>query len=206
MTVVRRVASVVVVACLTSAGTYAGDSASGDRCIAIALPTVQGVPGNAVDASAGVRDLMISFLTAPSLKIVRLDARLPSQTAQEAREKGCELMLVLSLTRKSGTSHLTQALGQAAGNSAFYLPYGGTVASAAARAATAGGLQVVSSLAASIKAKDEMRLEYRLQSAAGQVQFGPKTEVRKASADGEDVLTPIVMRAAEAIVTRKGAQ
>ena len=51
---------------------------------------------------------------------------------------------------------------------------------------------------------DEMKLEFRLQTAAGQTQFGPKTESQKASVDGEDLLTPIVMRAAEAIVTRKG--
>jgi hypothetical protein len=51
-----------------------------------------------------------------------------------------------------------------------------------------------------------MHLEYRLQSTAGQVQFGPKTETQKASAEGEDVLTPVVMRAAEAIATRKGTK
>ena len=54
------------------------------------------------------------------------------------------------------------------------------------------------------KSKDELRLEYRLQSASGRIQFGPKTETQKAIADGEDLLTPVVMRAAEAIVTRKG--
>jgi len=41
-----------------------------------------------------------------------------------------------------------------------------------------------------------------VQSAAGQVQFGPKSENQTATADAEDVLTPVVVRAAEAIVTR----
>jgi hypothetical protein len=49
-----------------------------------------------------------------------------------------------------------------------------------------------------------MRLEYRLQSAGGEVQFGPKSERQTAMADGEDLLTPVVRRAAEAIVTRAG--
>lgn len=176
------------------------------RCIAVAMPAVQGVPGNAGDAAAGLRDLMISYLTAPSVKIVPLDAKLQSQAGEEARQKNCEPVLVLSLTRKAGGSRLTQALGQAAGSSAWYVPGGGTVASATARAAAVGGLQVASSLASSTKAKDQVRLEYRLQSAAGQTELGPKTESETATADGEDLLTPVVMRAAEAIVTRKGAK
>src|SRR5258708_17378007 len=108
------------------------------RCIAVAMPVVQGVPGNAVDAASGLRDLMVSYLTAPSFKIVTLEAKLQSQAVEEARQKNCEPILVLSLTRKSGGSRLTHALGQAAGSSAWYVPGGGTVASATARAAAAG--------------------------------------------------------------------
>ena len=189
-----------------AAGGSAGGRA-GANCIAIALPTVQGVPGSAVDAASGLRDLMISYLTGPSTKIVSIEARLPSQAIEEAKQKGCEPLLFLSLTRKAGGGKgLVKALGQAAGTSAWYLPGGGTVATESARAAAAAGLQTASSLASSTKAKDEVQLEYRLQSAGGQVEFGPKTEHQKATADGEDLLTPVVTRAAEAIVTRKTAK
>lgn len=167
------------------------------------MPSVQGVPGNAEEAATGVRDLLAKYLTGPSLKMVVLDSRLASQAVAEAKEKGCEPILVSALTRKSGGGGLRRALGQAAGASSWYLPGGATAGSAAARAAASVGLQTAASLAASTKTKDEMRLEYRLESAAGEVRFGPKTETQKASADGEDLLTPIVMRAAEAIVTRK---
>ena len=182
------------------------DSASTTGCIATALPVVQGVPGSAPDAAAGLRDLFAGYLTGPSLKVVPLEARLQSQAALEAREKGCEPLLIVTLTRKSGGSRFTKALGQAAGTSSWYLPGGSSVASATAWAAASAGLQTASSLAASTKAKDEVRLEYRLQSADGQVQFGPTTEHQTATVDGEDLLTPVVMRAAEAIVTRKGGK
>jgi hypothetical protein len=175
-------------------------------CIAIALPVVEGMPGNAADVAAGVRDLLVSYLSGPSLKVVALEARLPSQAVEEAKQKGCEPLLVSTLSRKTGGGRLAKAFGQAASASSFYLPGGGSVASATARAATAGGLQVASSLAGSTKAKDEMRLEYRLESTAGRNEFGPKTENQTASADGEDLLTPVVMRAAENIVTRKAAK
>ena len=41
------------------------------------------------------------------------------------------------------------------------------------------------------------------QAPGGQVQFGPRTESQTATVDGEDLLTRVAMRAAEAIVTRK---
>lgn len=175
------------------------------NCIAIAMPAVQGVPGSATDAASGLRELMVSYLTGPSIKVVSIEARLPSQAVEEAQQKGCEPLLFLSLTRKAGGKGFVKALGQAAGSSAWYLPGGGSVASATARAAAAAGLQTASSLASSTRAKDEVQLEYRLQSADGHVEFGPKTEHQKATTDGEDLLTPVVTRAAEAIVTRKGA-
>ena len=108
------------------------------------------------------------------------------------------------MTRKSDGRGLAQALGQVAGASSWRVPYGGgSVASAAAQVGAAGGLQAVASIAQSTKAKDEVRLEYRLESVGGQVQFGPRTETRKATVDREDLVTPVVMRAAEAIVARK---
>jgi hypothetical protein len=173
-------------------------------CIAVTMPAVQGMAGNAPDVAGGVRDLVVNYLTGPSVKVVSLEARLPSQAAEEAKEKKCEPLLLLTLTRKSGGSRFTKALGQAAGTSSWYLPGGGSVASATARVAAQAGLQTASSLASSTKAKDEVRLEYRLQSAGGEVQFGPNTEHQTATADGEDLLTPVVARAAEAIVTRAG--
>ena len=179
---------------------------SSPTCIAMMMPTVQGIPGNGPEVAGGIRDLVAGYLSGPAVTVVSLEAKLPSQAVEEAKQKACETMLYLTVTKKSGGGRLTKALGQAAGTSAWYLPGGGTAASATARAAASVGLQTASSLAASTKAKDEVRLEYRLQSPAGQVQFGPKTESQTATVDGEDLLTPVAMRAAEAIVTRKEHQ
>lgn len=200
------ISSLAIAASVTTRMVFAEAPAPDARCIAVAMPAVQGVPGNAADAASGLRDLIISYLTGPSQKIVSLEAKLQSQAIEEAHVKGCEPILFISLTRKTGGGRLTKALGQAAGSSAWYLPGGGTVASATARAAAAGGLQVASSMASSTKAKDEVRLEYRLQTASGRTEFGPKTESQTAAVDGEDLLTPVVMRAAETIVMRIGAK
>lgn len=172
-------------------------------CIAIALPTVEGMQGNALEAANGVRDLMASYLTGPSLKVIALEAKLPSTAVEEAKEKGCEPLLFLAIRHKAGGHGFMKALGQAASTSSWSLPGGGSVASATVRAGAAGGLQAAASMAQSTKAKDEVSLEYRLQTADGHVAWGPKTERQTAKADGEDLLTPVVSRAAEAIVTRK---
>ncbi len=52
--------------------------------------------------------------------------------------------------------------------------------------------------ASSSRIKDELTLTYRLESTTGAV-LVEKSEKRKAKSDGEDLLTPLVQRAAEAI-------
>ena len=49
-----------------------------------------------------------------------------------------------------------------------------------------------------MKTRDELELSYRLESASGQVVVENSAK-RKAGADGEDLLTPLVEKAAEAI-------
>lgn len=187
--------------CAASPGTGPED----ESCIALMTPSVEGMPGNAEEVASGVRDLFAKYLTGPSIKLVVLESRLVSQASAEAKDKRCEPVLIATFKR-STSGKFSKALGQAAGNSTWFVPGGSSVGSAVARAGAVAGLQTVSSLAASTKAKDEMRLEYRLQSAAGRVQLGPNTEKQKASADGEDLVTPVVARAAEAIVTRTPAK
>src|ERR1041385_6298664 len=125
-------------------------------CIAIALPTVEGISGNALEAANGVRDLMTSYLTGPSLKVVALEAKLASTAVEEAKEKGCEPLLFVTVRHKTGSHGFMKALGQAASTSSWSRPGGGSVASATARAGAAGGLQVAASMAQSTKAKDEI--------------------------------------------------
>jgi len=191
----------------SSAQAAASNQSQQTACIAIVTPTVEGVPGSASDAAKGVSDLIASYLQGPTMKPLVLEAKLPVLAAEEAKQKGCEPLLIAGVRRKSGGGHgFMKALSQAAGTSSYSLPYGGSAASTVARAGASAGLQTVSSLAQSTKAKDEVSFEYRLQSADGKVEFGPKTERRTAKTDGEDLLTPLVQSAAEAIVTRTGSK
>jgi hypothetical protein len=172
------------------------------ECIAIMAPTVSGMPGDAQQAASGVRDLVTSYLAGPNEKIIALEAKLPVTARDEAKEKSCQSILFITVTKKTGGRSFMHALGQGAAASSWRLPGGSSVASAAASATAAAGLQAASAMATSTKAKDEIRFEYRLESVDGNVTFGPKTETQSAKTDGEDLLTPVVARAAQAIVGR----
>lgn len=164
-------------------------------CVAIMAATVTGVDGNAAEAGTAARDLFVSFLTGPSIQPMALESRVRMQAVEEAKQKGCMHVVTLALSRKrSGGSGLGRALGQAAGTAAWYVP-GGSGAAAVARGVTAGAARALGDLASTTRAKDEMRLDWTLTTKPA-----THTDRQKASSDGEDLLTPLVQRAAESIV------
>jgi hypothetical protein len=197
----RRLVRVLLATSSALLTAHAATAAQDARpCVAIVLPAVQGVEGSATEVGAAVRDLFSSYLTGPSIQVVALDARLTSQAAEEARQKRCDTVLIASVTRKrsGGGGMLGRVLGQAGSHVAWQLPVGG-VAGAAVRGAAMAGAQAVTDLATNTKAKDEMKLEYRLSGSGGGMVLKPTEEKVKASVDGEDLLTPLVQRASESI-------
>jgi hypothetical protein len=169
-------------------------------CIALMMPEVKGLPGHSDDVGNGVRELFASYLTAPTFKTVMLEAKLPMLAVNEAREKGCANLLSVTLTGKqSGSSRLGKIAGQAAGTAAVYVPGGSNTGASIVRGAVAGSGYAISSLASATKVKDELKIEYRVETADKSVKIGPATQQAKAEVNGEDILTPIVQRAATQI-------
>jgi hypothetical protein len=201
MTRLSRSLLFVAAALAMSAPAYAQPSS---RCIALPLPTLRGADGAPNDLANGVRDLVASFLKGPSLRTVALEARLADQAVEEARTKDCGTVLTITVTRKRGGGGLGKVLGNAAGAAAWHLPYGGSTAtSTAIRGVAIAGTAAVSSIASNTRAKDEMQIEYRLASDVGATLREGKDRA-KASADGEDLLTPLVERMA-GVVASQGA-
>ena len=192
-----RLTAVAVFANLLAIPVAAAQDAS-VPCVAVVLPSVQGVEGSASDVAAGLRDLFVSYLNGPALRTVTLDARLPAQAAIEARQKGCERMLLTTMVRKrDGGSGLGSVLGQAAGTAAWHLPYG--AGGAVTRSAAIAGAQVAQGLALDTRRKDEVRLEYRVGTPDTAATAKAVSSKAKARADGEDLLTPLVERASAEI-------
>ena len=192
----------VAAATVASAQDAAPAAAADAPCIAIVLPSVQGVEGSATQVAEGLRELLTSYLTGPTLRTITLEARLPSLATEEAKQKGCGHVLTTTFTRKAGGGGgFGRALGRAAGTAAWHMPYGYGAGSAVARGAAVAAAEAVGTVASSTKAKDEMKMDYRLTPLGGSGRPVAKSEKTKAQTDGEDIVTPLVEKAAEGIVT-----
>ena len=173
--------------------------ASGKACIALLLPSVEGVD-DATAVATSVRSIFESYLTGPSLQSVMLDAKLASQASQEARQKECPRILNVTISRKAGSSGPGKAatIARAAGTTAAYIPIPG-VGGAVAAGAAHGGAVAVEDLAYRTHAKDEITMTYKIVTADGATVLAPKTESAKAKSNGEDLLTPLIAKASEAV-------
>ena len=187
------------------AGRPAGETVE----ICLAPASVQMAAGKSDEGVQAVRDVFVSFLSGPTLKVTPLTSRLASQAKEEARQGHCRYVLFVTLThkKKSGSNLFTRAAGDAATTAVWHIPGGGSAGSAAARsAATSVASTAIIGVSRNVKAKDEMTLDYRLEVADRSVPLLTRSEKSKAKSDGEDLLTPLVERAAGAIantVTQK---
>jgi hypothetical protein len=187
-----------------------GDSAAASKAtrICLAPAAVEAAP-TGVDPVTAVRDAFTSFLTGPSIGVQSLSARLHSQVREEAKLAGCRFLLLPSIKheRKTGGGLLGKVAGGAVQQGAWSVAgsAGSTVGRVAAGAVAGAASSAVSDYAYSSRRKDELTLKYRLESGSGAV-LVEKSEKGKAKSDGEDLLTPVVQRAAEAVVAATAKQ
>ena len=130
-----------------------------------------------ITPTEALRNSFAGHLNRPGIEVVTLSA---AQPIEEARKSQCDYILSASMTVKKGGGG--SMFGRAIGNIA-----------AAATGAPAGGM-------AAIKAKDEVSLEYKLDHVETSKTSLTNKDKAKASADGEDVISPLVQKAAESIV------
>ena len=171
--------------------------------IGLILPTVQMNAGNAAQAAEALRNTFASFLNGPTIEVVTLSARLPSQAIDEARQSQCDYVLSASMIVKKGGGGgmFGRAIGNIAGSAAGHIPGGGSSATGAARSAAITGVYTTAAIANSIKAKDDVSLEYKLDHVATNKTSVANKDKAKANSDGEDVIAPLVQKAAQAIVS-----
>jgi hypothetical protein len=178
--------------------------------ICLAPASVEGASGSAAAAMDAVRETFTSYLTGPSLRAEPLKARLASQVKEEAKQSGCPYLLLTTIkhVQKRGGGGL---LGRMAAGAAQQGAWEAGVASGSAAGRIAGHAaygaagQAASNYAAGTRNKDEMTLGYRLETPDGKV-LVEKRDKRKAGQDGEDLLTPLVESASEAIVAAAGGK
>ncbi len=184
------------------AGVGAAQDTTNMRRICLAPAAVETSASSDAAVNA-VREAFTAYLTGPTLQAQALQARLASQVRLEARQAGCPFLLLTTVKheKKRGSGLLGRVAAGAAQQGAWETGVAsgstaGRIAGQAVYGAAAG--VAASNYAATFHAKDELTLSYRLESPDGKALAEGKDK-RKAKADGEDMLTPLVEKAAEAV-------
>jgi hypothetical protein len=184
--------------------TTGGPKKAGVVRIGLIMPKVQMSSGEVGQAAEALRGNFASYLNGPNIEVIPLSARLASQATEEARQSECDYVLYLSMSVKKGRrSMFGRAIGDIAGSAAG-IPVGGSATTAAARSAAISGVYTTAVIVSSIKVKDELSLEYKLDSVEAGRTVLINTAKAKAKSDGEDILTPLIETAAQTIVSTVG--
>ncbi len=172
--------------------------------ICLAPAGVESNVDNAADAMTAVRESFMSFLAGPSLGAKPLNARLESQVREEAKADGCPYLLlstVKHVRKTSGGGLLHRMIGSAAQQGAWSAAgaaSGSMPSRIAATAAAEAASAAASAYANSVHVEDEITLSYRLEASDGRV-LVKASDKQKAKSNGEDLLTPLVQHASEAV-------
>jgi hypothetical protein len=196
-----RIMPLVGIALMGKVAAGAAQDSAAVRRICLAPASVEASASS--DAAIGaVQEAFTSYLAGPTLTTQALKARLASQVRQEAQQAGCRYLLLTTVKheKKRGSGLLGRMAAGAAQQGAWEagMGSGSTAGRIAGQAAYGAAGQAAHNYASNFHAKDELTLTYRLESADGKVLAEGK-EKRKAKADGEDLLTPMAEKAAEAV-------
>ncbi|HEX6043194.1 MAG TPA: hypothetical protein VFZ22_01795 [Pyrinomonadaceae bacterium] len=148
--------------------------------IGLITPKVETSSGDAARTAETLRTSFTGQLNGGNVEVVALSARQLSQALDEARKSQCDYLLTVSATIKKGGGSM---FGRAIGN----------IASAATGVPTGGVVNA-------IKAKDELSLNYVLDNLQTSATVLSNTTKAKARSDGEDIITPEVQKASQAIL------
>jgi hypothetical protein len=160
---------------------------------------------SAADISAAIQNTLTQYLKVPNVEVVTLDARLSSAIESEAKQKECDYVLYINASHKKGggggfgmfSSVIAPAIGRTGiGHT------GSTVGNVAGQVAT-HAIVSAGSASSSIKSKDEITLDVKLQGAGGAAALAKQFK-QKAKSNGEDIISPVVEQAAQAIVDTIG--
>ena len=149
--------------------------------IGLITPKLQTSSGDAASTAQTVRNSFASQLNGENVEVIALSAPQLSQALDEARQRQCDYVLTVSVNiKKGGGSMFGRAIGNIAASAAG-VPTGGAINSA-------------------IKAKDELSLQYILDNLQTSTTVLSNTSKAKARSDGEDIITPEVQKASQAIL------
>ncbi|HKU75235.1 MAG TPA: hypothetical protein VJR02_15090 [Pyrinomonadaceae bacterium] len=148
---------------------------------------------NAQQLAAAVQNTLIENLKATNVEAIPIDGTGGIQA--EAQQKECDYLVFANVSHKKGGGGFGSFMNSAAGKVASNVGYGSSTAAVVATNAV-----VAATVAENIKAKDEMTLDVRLERPGATSPKFAQQYKGKAKAAGEDMITPLVQQAAQAML------
>jgi hypothetical protein len=157
---------------------------------------------SATELAAAIQNSLIEYLKTPKLEIVQLEAKLPSAIADEAKEKECDYVIYANVSHKKGGGGFGGMFGKVLAPAIGQTGLGSTGSTAGNIAGSVATRAIVSagSMSANVKSKDEITLDIKLVSAQDNSSAFARQYKGKAKSDGEDIISPLIEQAAQAIL------
>ncbi|MFL6468424.1 MAG: hypothetical protein ACJ72Z_10750 [Pyrinomonadaceae bacterium] len=152
------------------------------------------------ELSAAVQNSLISYVKGTKVEVIPLEAKLASAQAEEAKQKECDYVLLATASHKKGGGGGFGGFGKMFSSVAPMVGYGGGIVGQVAASAVVTAV----SLSGSVKSKDELSLDLKLQSAQDNSVTLAKQLKAKAKSDGEDIISQIIEQAAQSIIDTVG--
>jgi hypothetical protein len=217
MTTAWRITGIFALLLFISASASAqtgANKAAGAIRVGIAPSQAQMGQGNNTQGDYGtaIRNSIVLLMSGPAVDIVPLESHLAMQLQAEAAQKQCDYILYSNVVVKRGGGGFGKMLKMAAPAAGMLGMAGGMSGALAGQAASVAAMaaaqsaqdQAMNQLAAfngQIKSKDDVTVAFRLH-AAGQEKPRLQNSLQaKARSDGEDVMTPLLLKAADAVLT-----
>jgi hypothetical protein len=169
------------------------------RAGVIRIGVVAVKPGNVGEGmnpqqlALAVQNTLMENLKASNIEAIPIEGAGGIQA--EAQQKECDYLVFASVTHKKGGGGFGSFMNSAAGKVASNVGYGSGTAGVVATNAV-----VAATVAQNIKAKDEMTLDVRLERPGASTSTFAQQYKGKAKAAGEDMITPLVQQAAQAVL------
>lgn len=157
---------------------------------------------NAADLAAAVQNTLAEYLKSPTVELVRLEAKQPTQVEAEARQKECDFVVYANVSHKKGGGGFGGMFGKVAAPAMGQVGSGHTGSPAgniASSTATNAAIHA-STVSANVKQKDELTLDIKLVAPGSSAPAAAKQFKSKAKSAGEDIITPTVGPAAQLIL------
>ncbi len=156
---------------------------------------------NATELAGAIQNTLAEYLKSPQIELVQIEAKLPSAIDAEARQKECDFVIYANVSHKKGGGGfgMFKQIAPVLGSVAPMAGIGGNVAGAVAGQVASTAIYTAAGAAGSVKSKDEITLDIKLQQTGGAVALTKQFKA-KAKSNGEDIISPLIEQAAQAIL------